>query len=82
MNMKFPVKEFKVLKRTFRPQLESLMQSPTKTEYLTSLQFQPGVEFYFIYFFFERSRILNQADWKFLVNTSELVCWRRPPALP
>lgn len=54
MNMKFPVKEFKVLKRTFRPQLESLMQSPTKTEYLTSLQFQPGVEFYFIYFFFLR----------------------------
>ena len=43
--MKFPVKEFKVLKRTIRPQLESLMQSPTKTEYLTSLQFQPGVEF-------------------------------------
>lgn len=43
--MKFPVKELKVLKRTIRPQLESLKQSPTKTEYLASLQFQPGVEF-------------------------------------
>ena len=43
--MKFPVKGFKVLRRTIKLQLESLMQSPTKTEYLTSLQFQPGVEY-------------------------------------